>query len=67
MVTHDIDEALELGTRLVLLKERPAVIREDKEINSDKSNLRSFSMDGGRGIMRPGQFCLSACQCCFRE
>jgi ABC-type nitrate/sulfonate/bicarbonate transport system ATPase subunit len=40
LVTHDIDEALELGTRLVLLKERPAVIREDREINSDKSNLK---------------------------
>ena len=40
--THDIDEALELGTRLVLLKERPAVIREDREINSDKSNLKEF-------------------------
>lgn len=41
MVTHDVDEAIYMGTRVLVMEPRPGKIKEDIRINLDYPRNRS--------------------------
>ena len=43
MVTHDIDEAIYLGTRVIVMTPRPGRIRADLNINMPFPRVRTSS------------------------